>query len=146
MAQVVRDKVMAVSPKALFDTITDFENYPKFLSEVKGAKVKSKSGKKKKVVFDIEVIKPFTYTLEFEIEEPTKVSWKLIDSNFFKTNEGKWELKPKGPKSTEVHYELEVGFGFFVPGFITKKLTEVNLPKMFDSFEQAALSRKVGKE
>lgn len=142
MAQVVRDKTMKVTSKALFDTITDFKSYPKFLPEVKSAEVKSGGSPKKKLVtFEIEVVKRFSYTLEFLISEPSTVSWKLVDSNFFKTNEGKWELKEKG-KSTDVHYELEVGFGFFVPGFITKTLTEVNLPKMFDSFEKEAMSRK----
>jgi hypothetical protein len=39
---------------------------------------------------------------------------------------------------TWVKYELEVGFGFLVPGWITKKLTESNLPQMFDKFETRA--------
>ena len=40
-----------------------------------------------------------------------------------------------GPKATDVQYALEVGFGFLVPKFVAKKLTEVSLPKMFDNFE-----------
>ena len=47
-------------------------------------------------------------------------------------------LKSKGEKETEVHYELDVAVVFLIPSWIAKKLTEVNLPKMFESFEQRA--------
>ena len=139
MAQVKRQKVMPVAAPALYATITDFENYPKILTEVKAAKVKpGGSACCKTVVFELEVIKRFSYTLEFKMTPQTEVSWKLIESNFFKTNSGSWKLKTRGAKQTAVEYALEVDFGFFVPGFITKTLTEVNLPKMFDAMEAAA--------
>ena len=141
MARILRDKVMKVSPDALFRAITEFENYPKFLPEVVDVKRLSPAkGAKQKVQFELEVVKRFQYVLEFKIEGKEKVEWKLIESNFFKTNEGQWNLKAKGKKETEVHYELEVGFGFLVPGFISKKLTEVSLPKMLESFESQAQS------
>jgi ribosome-associated toxin RatA of RatAB toxin-antitoxin module len=60
-----------------------------------------------------------------------------VESDFFKTNQGKWILSPH-QVGTWVKYELEVGFGFLVPGWITKKLTESNLPQMFDKFETRA--------
>lgn len=67
-----------------------------------------------------------------------EVRWKLVDSDFFKKNEGRWVLKEKGNNETEVHYELDVAVVFMVPSWIAKKLTEVNLPKMFESFEVRA--------
>jgi len=139
MARITREKVMKVSPEALFKAITEFESYPKFLPEVVGAKrLPGSTDTKVKVEFELEVMKRFKYTLEFKIKGQEEIAWKLTDSNFFKTNEGMWKLTPKGKKETQVHYELEVGFGFMVPGFVSKKLTEVNLPKMLDSFEEQA--------
>ena len=141
MAAVVRDKTMKVSQQALFAAITDFEHYPKFLPEVVSSKAQAtKSLGVVRVTFEIEVVKRFEYVLEFKIEGADLVSWKLVESNFFKTNQGKWQLKSVAAKATEVHYELEVAFGFMVPGFVTKKLTEINLPKMFESFETRAKS------
>ncbi len=138
MAKVLRDKEMAVSPKALFQAITDFEKYPEFLGEVVSAKIVSGAGTNKvKVKFEVEVVKRFEYHLEFTLKPETEVSWTLAESNFFKTNQGKWTLKPEG-KGTAVNYELEVAFGFLVPGWVTKKLTEVNLPQMFEKFEGQA--------
>jgi ribosome-associated toxin RatA of RatAB toxin-antitoxin module len=139
MATVIRDKQMEVPKSALFDVITDFESYPKFLNEVVGAKIhEGRTAVTPRVTFQLEVVKRFEYILDFSIVGETEVSWKLLESNFFKTNQGKWVLTPTGPKVTAVHYELEVAFGFLVPSWISRKLTEINLPRMFESFERQA--------
>lgn len=139
MPKVLRDKLMDVPAVSLFKAITDFESYPKFLPEVVAAKLGDvPSANRQRVLFELEIVKRFQYTLEFEITGQETIAWKLVESNFFKNNEGLWRLKPRDGKHTEVHYELDVGFGFLVPGWISKKLTEVNLPKMFDSFEARA--------
>jgi len=49
--------------------------------------------------------------------------------------------QPLAENLTAVHYELDVEFGFLVPAWISRKLTEVQLPKMFESFEQEAKKR-----
>jgi ribosome-associated toxin RatA of RatAB toxin-antitoxin module len=127
MAKVCTDKNMQVSPQ---------DKYPEFLKEVVKAQVlPGATSEKIRVKFELEVVKRFDYTLEFTVEGKERVQWKLVDSNFFKQNEGSWYLKPAGDKETSVHYELEVSFGFLVPSWISKKLTEVNLPKMFENFE-----------
>jgi len=139
MARIVREKEMNVSPQALYDAITNFDGYPEFLPEVVSASVESDSNLDRTIVhFELELIKRFQYTLQFKMREKEEVVWELVDSNFFKINEGRWQLEERSPNVTQVHYELEVGFGFFVPKFISKKLTEVNLPKMFDCFERRA--------
>lgn len=139
MAEVIRDKVMKVSQEALFSAITDFDKYPDFLPEVTGAKVvKRISPEKLHVKFEIEVVKTFVYTLEFQLKGQNEIHWKLIESDFFKKNEGKWVLKEKSKAETDVHYELDVAVVFLIPSWIAKKLTEVNLPKMFEAFEQRA--------
>jgi ribosome-associated toxin RatA of RatAB toxin-antitoxin module len=91
-----------------------------------------------RVIFELEVMKRFQYELEFNIIPGKEVTWHLVESNFFKKNEGRWGLASLGADRTHVQYEVEVAFGFFVPGWVTKKLTEVNLPKMLDSFEGQA--------
>ena len=119
------------------NSITNFEAYPEFLGEVVSAETQEGASKTAaRVVFELEVVKRFTYTLDFKMTS-TEVSWDLVDSNFFKLNSGKWTLG-ESADGTDVDYQLEVDFGFFVPKFVAKKLTEVNLPKMFDSFEKRA--------
>lgn len=144
--KIITDRVMQVPMETLFEVISDFKAYPEFVSEVVGVKIESKGTAAKTIVhFELELMKKFDYTLEFKITKPTEVAWKLVSSNFFKNNEGCWQLSAIDARSTQVHYELDVGFVFFVPGFISRKLTEVNLPKMFDNFE-ARTKVKVGKK
>lgn len=139
MPQVIRERQMQAPLPAVYQAITDFEAYPKFLGEVVSAKIQPGATKAvARVLFEIEVVKRFAYTLEFRMKEGEEVAWKLVESNFFKTNEGAWRLKDAGGKLTDVKYELNVDFGFMVPGWITKKLTETSLPKMFDSYESRA--------
>lgn len=138
MAAVTRDKEMRVKKATLFGVIIDFERYPQFLPEVMSAQIKSGKGTNKVTVeFELEVIKRFQYLLEFHIEPQEKVSWRLKESNFFKENAGCWSLQ-ECPQGTRAHYELSVGFGFLVPGWVTKKLTETSLPMMFALFEKRA--------
>ena len=139
MAKVTREKEMNVPVRYLARAITEFEAYPKFLPEVVSvSRVPGGTAERQKVVFELEVVKRFSYTLEFWIQGHEEISWHLDGSNFFKVNEGKWRLRAVDENRTYVNYEVEVGFGFFVPGWITRKLTEVNLPKMMDSFEGRA--------
>ncbi|NBX75563.1 MAG: hypothetical protein EBQ92_03350 [Proteobacteria bacterium] len=137
-SQIQREREFKVSPKQLYKVITDFESYKAFLPEVVGSSIVSGKGTEKvRVRFEIELMKKFVYDLEFSLFPDKEVHWRLVESDFFKANQGKWVLTPHR-EGTHVKYELEVGFGFLVPGWITKKLTESNLPQMFDKFETRA--------
>jgi len=141
MASVTREKAMTVPKKCLFQAITDFAAYPDFLPEVVSAVVRPGGTPERTVVdFELEVIRRFQYTLEFKITGEEEVVWKLVDSNFFKVNDGRWKLTAANENITQVEYELDVGFGFLVPKMITRKLTAINLPRMFDQFEVQAKS------
>lgn len=136
--QIHREREFKVPVKALYRVITDFENYKNFLPEVVGSSIVSSKGEKEfRVRFEIDVMKRFSYELDFTLFPEKEVHWKLVESDFFKVNQGKWILSPNG-NHTQVQYDLEVAFGFLVPGWITKKLTESNLPSMFDKFEERA--------
>jgi ribosome-associated toxin RatA of RatAB toxin-antitoxin module len=138
MAKVVQERIMGVSADALRRVILDFEKYPEFLSEVVSAKPKQAHEGFQRVEFEIEVVRRFQYTLEFDFTSENRIRWRLLDSNFFTTNDGAWILNSVAEKKTQVQYELNVGVKFLIPGFVAKKLTEVNLPRLLDSFENRA--------
>lgn len=141
--QVVKEREFKVPVAALYKVVTDFENYKTFLPEVSGSEVLSGKGTEKvRVKFEIDLMKRFAYDLEFHLIPEKEVRWKLLESDFFKVNEGRWIFSPQN-QMTHVKYELSVQFGFLVPGWITKKLTENNLPQMFDKFEMKAKELKV---
>lgn len=130
---------MDVSADALKRAILDFEKYPKFVSEVVSAKPHEKKNDGTQLVeFELEVLKRFQYTLEFDLTEDDVIRWRLIDSNFFTSNEGAWKLTSLGKNKTGVVYELDVGVKFLIPSWVAKKLTEVNLPRLLESFEARA--------
>ncbi len=140
MAKVEKQFEVSVSVEKFYQAVSDVEKYPQFLSEVVSAKiVKGKGTQSVRAAFEIEVVKKFDYVLDFKLEPQSRVSWKLVESNFFKENKGSWVITSKTAGITEVQYDLDVGFGFLVPGFISKKLTEINLPAMFKAFEKRAL-------
>lgn len=142
MPKVVQERTMQVKADVLKRTILDFEKYPDFVSEVVSAKPhESKTPGHQLVDFELEVIKRFQYTLEFDLNKENEIRWRLVDSNFFTANEGCWMLTPVGDQ-TQVRYELNVGVKFLIPGWISKKLTEVNLPRLLDSFEARAKQNK----
>jgi len=137
---------MKVPLDALRRTILDFEKYPDFVSEVVSAKAQEpKPDGGQLVDFEVEVIKRFRYTLEFDTRKEDEIRWRLVDSNLFTANEGAWILKKVSDKETAATYELEVGVKFLIPGFVAKKLTEVSLPKLLDSFEARAKQRSKAK-
>lgn len=139
MAEVSRQMEMKVPVEALFQAITDFKSYPEFVSEVVAVEVHpGGTPEKTRVSFELEVIKRFKYTLEFKIVDKKEISWSLVESNFFKTNNGRWTLKSLDKGTTQAVYALDVAFGFMVPGWISKKLTETNLPRMMESFAERA--------
>jgi len=135
MPKVIREREMAVPLKALRQVVVDVESYPKFLPEVVSAQVeKGATARRMRVNFELEVVKRFQYSLDFDISDDV-VAWKLVKSNFFKVNEGRWVLKSVDSDHTFATYELDVDFGFLVPQWISRKLTEISLPKMLENFE-----------
>lgn len=132
MANVSLTKTVSASSKDFYSVITDYENYPQFVSEIKSAEIVSK--KPKQAQFTLELVKTFQYKLEFKEKLPTEVSWRLLDSNLFKKNTGRWKLKEKNG-ILEVTYSLDVEFGFLVPSLIVNSMVKKDLPKMIERFE-----------
>lgn len=131
--------VMDVTPKIIYDVVTDFESYPDFLSDVKKATVK-KSAKQLQASFEISVIRTIRYTLNFVIVPHKKVTWSFVEGDIFKDNKGEWVFEPAGKGQTKVTYNIEVDFGLFVPSMITNKLVGRNLPAMMEKFKDRAES------
>lgn len=118
-----------------FNLITDFENYPEFLSEVKSCKVIESKGNKKLVEFQVSVIKTFTYRLWMTVKAPEKLSWELESGDVFKTSVGSWELKEANGQ-TQGKYSVDATFKIFVPGPVAKALVNVNLPNMMKAYKE----------
>ena len=124
--------------KKVYEVITHFTDYPKFLSGSKGAKVVKKNGNRLQVEFKIEVIKTITYTLDIQLSPPKGFTWSLIKGDFMRCNEGSWSLEEKKKGVTLATYEIEMDFGLLVPKSISNMLIGQNLPTMMKEFKERA--------
>ncbi|MBI3018969.1 MAG: SRPBCC family protein [Deltaproteobacteria bacterium] len=140
MSKVSLTKEVSAPIQDFYAIVADYESYPKFISEIKKARVVCE--KPKRVEFTLELMKTFQYILEFKEKSPSEVSWKLVESNLFQKNSGGWKLKEK-KGVLEATYTLDVEFGFFVPSLITNPLVKRDLPKMIERFEARALAKVV---
>ncbi len=140
MAKANHKKLMSVSSEKLWKAILNYESYAQFVDGVQKVKILEKSQGKTKVEYAIELMgKEIFYILEHdESQIPNRMTWKCIESNILKLNEGSWDVRSLGSDQVEVNYELSLEFKIMVPSFMLSGLVKSTLPKMLDSFENQA--------
>lgn len=135
MASASTSDVFNCTPLEFFKIVTDYPNYPQFLSEVKKCEVLKTEGNKKLVEYHVSLIKSFKYSLWMTETEPSLVSWEFAGGDIFKTMKGSWKLEDQAGKCKAI-YSVEATFGLLVPGFVTKGLLDVNLPNMVSAYHK----------
>ena len=140
MAQAEFQEVLSVDSEKLYQAIIDYELYPQFVDGCHSVSVERISSSQAQVTYHVNVMsQDVKYVLNHhESRDHWKVEWTLVESNFFKKNVGRWELKPVGVGKTQVKYTLEVEFKVPIPGFILNRLVKGSLPGMVRSFEKQA--------
>lgn len=142
----VERSILANAPiEIVFEVVADFASYPSFVPAVKKAKILSKRSNKLKVHFEMELLQPIQYTLEFESHPPHELRWKLIEGDFLKDNSGAWQLLPKGKNKTEMTYSMNLELNVWMPSFILTSLVEKEFPHMLTNFQKEAERRAKGK-
>ncbi len=145
MAKASRTEILPIDMERFYKVITDYESYPEFVDGVDEVSILESAKNKLQVEYKLNLIKKFFYILETKQEMKTKsakVSWKLVDSDLMKQNDGSWSLKMISENETEVTYDIEVEFRGLVPKMIINKLVEGNLPSLFKSYLKRAKSLK----
>ena len=129
MAESQRSVIVNVPQDKFYAVISDYEQYPKFIPEMRAVRIVKTTGNVQQVSFEIELqvlafTKKVNYTLEFTNNPPHSVRWRLIESNLIKSNIGGWTLKPAGDgKQTDALYQIRAqagsvgaGVGEHLPG------------------------------
>lgn len=139
MAKIAEAIEIKASIERVYEVITDFEHYPDFQPDIDAATVISKTKTKARVAFVSSIVQQIEYTLEFKMEYPKKVSWKLIESNsVMKSNTGSWTLVRLGKNLTEAVATADIGFPFWVPSAITDSVMATHAPKMMRAMKKRA--------
>lgn len=135
MASASRTETFDCSLAQFFSVIADYESYPQFIPEVAQITVLETQGQRKLVEFHVNMIKSIRYKIWLTATPPGRVEWTWHSGDVFKSQSGSWSLKEKDGK-TEATYSIDASFGLLVPGAVTKKLVEVNLPIMMKAYHQ----------
>jgi ribosome-associated toxin RatA of RatAB toxin-antitoxin module len=135
MPQVTEAIEIKATPKKCYEVITDYENYPEFIDNVKSVTVSKKKGETCEITYELDLIKSIRYTLKMIGKPPHRLEWQFVSGDIMKKNEGHWELSEIKKGVTHATYDIDIELGLFVPGIITKKLVGKNLPEMLKSFK-----------
>lgn len=107
--------------------IADFDAYPQWAQGVKMAEViQGPLDCPKQVYFEIDAspIKD-QYTLEYDWNGDTSVSWHLVEGRMLKGMDGIYELAERSDGFTEVSYRLAVDINMPMIGMLKRKAEKV---------------------
>lgn len=135
---MVRSEIIVECPKGHFlDVVWNFDDYPKFLKEVKSIEYRDICEGEREVTYEIDLIKRVRYTLKMKRSQD-RIEWSFVKGDMMKDNYGYWEVEDIGDGKIRVIYQVEIKFGLLVPGKVVDMLTKVNLPEMLNSFKNRA--------
>lgn len=137
MNKVVQSIVFKGACADVYAGITAYALYPQFIAGVHNVAFidPTDPGASCGLRYDLKVIRTLHYTLDMYHTELTSIEWQMRQSNLLSHNSGRWNLTPASETTTNATYELALGFKIFVPGRITRKLTETSLPLMFKGIQ-----------
>lgn len=121
---------IAAPPAQVMAVIADLEAYPEWAGSVKSVEILS--------VYDDELERPAeatfvldagaikdTYTLAYDWDDDTTVSWHLVKGEVLTSMEGSYRLADNGDGSTDVEYALELDLRIPLIGLLRRKAEKV---------------------
>ena len=139
MAKAELTKTLDVAKDKFFAAVTRYEDYPQFVTGCKKVEVERKAPGQARVKYFTNILgKDLWYLLEHseDLEKGT-VTWKLLDSDLLKVDQGTWTLKEADGRLS-VTYAIEIEFKIWVPGPILKTLTATSLPMVIAEMDKRA--------
>ena len=141
MARAEAKEIINVPIEKFYQVITDYEKYPEFIKEMTDIEVLEEEDGVKVVEFHINLMKAVKYSLKLEeTNPPSEINWTLVESDFFKKNDGGWKLEKVDENTTEATYFIDCDFKILVPSMIVNSVVRAQLPKMLHSFKERAES------
>ena len=151
MARFSNSIAIKAPKERVFEIISNFAKYPKFIPEIEDVKVISKSKTRAKARFTVNLMKLISYTLDMKLSSPDRISWTLIEGEFMESNDGAWELTSLEKNLTDASFTIDIGFPFWVPSSLAEGAIKSTMPKMMKHFKmeaekRTALAKKTAKK
>jgi ribosome-associated toxin RatA of RatAB toxin-antitoxin module len=141
--QVVR----GLSPKQLYDVVTDYSCYPRIFPEFTGSRVISESGATRRVEFRARVaMVEVRYTLDIVHDDAAcKTVWTFVEGEVVSDSQGGWHFVAEGPGETRIRYHAGIAVRAPLPKFVINKISNAlmgtSIPNMFRALEREAQAR-----
>ena len=124
MEGTVRSTETSASPEVVFSVAADLEAYPEWATGVNRVEVLARDdeGRASRARFEVEgFIKKIGYELEYDYDEPQRISWRAVPGPDIEDMEGYYEFRPLDDGGAEIVYALRVAPAFTVPGFLRRQ-------------------------
>ena len=124
MEGTVRSTEASASPERVFSVASDLGSYPEWATGVSAVEILATddAGRPARARFEVDgYIKKISYELEYEYDEPNRISWTVIPGADIKDMEGYYEFNRRDDGGTEIVYALRVEPTFVVPGFLRRQ-------------------------
>jgi ribosome-associated toxin RatA of RatAB toxin-antitoxin module len=131
-----------VSPEEFRAIVLAFEDYPKFLPEVKRVEVRERDSAGAVATFHVEVkvggmdVKT-QFTVRYAFGEP-EIRWQLVESPTLLKNEGVWRIEPTDGGETRAYYESELVTSLPIPEEMQRLFADQELPRTLQRFRDRA--------
>jgi uncharacterized membrane protein len=125
--QATQRMVIDASPQHIYDTLIDFEAYPRWARDLKSVRVvdRDAEGRGVDVAFRAAAMgRSTSYTLRYDHSAaPKTLSWRLLEGDIMRRLDGAYELLAIAgePDSTEVIYTLTIELVVPLPAFVRRR-------------------------
>lgn len=139
-------QLQGVTPRELYDVVTDYESYPRFFRDFTRVAVQARDGDTLTVEFSAKVVKEVSYTLRIA-HDPAALStrWTFVRGQLVTDSKGGWRFS-ETPGGARIDYDAEIEVNAPLPKFILNKIQDAILNKsiatMFDQLEREARGRR----
>lgn len=132
MFEVKSDIDVDAPAEVVFSVLWDVARYPDFMTDMVDSWAHpSDNPLEKDATHRVQFIRSRTYTVHLRAEPSTSITWKLVQGENMRINEGHWHIRPREDGAgCSLEYLLRIELALKLPDAIVKRLTAFNLPTM----------------
>ena len=112
-------------PAECFAVAADIASYPDWATGIRDIEIleTGPDGRVSRAHFTIDgMVKEISYTLRYEYEEPTRISWSAEPGEDLELMDGSYAFHEIASGRTEVVYALRAEPAFTIPGFLRRQV------------------------
>jgi uncharacterized membrane protein len=141
--EAVEHMRVGAPPQRCFEVAVDFENYPRWATDVKEAEVldRDAGGRGTKVRFAVAAMgQTIGYILDYDYAgAPREFSWTLAESKVLTALDGTYRFDPDpaaGEAGTALTYRLAVDLNLPLPGFMKRQAAQMVVQNALKGFKR----------